>query len=119
MFSGGLVATFVFLLRSGLTHDFWDAHFWMLTLWHVLAGVAGASVNIAGGALVAVKFPDDPRKNAAAIAVYFGGGGLGVILSGAALPAPFSHHGHAAWPMSWIVLGVSSLMPVPYRYGRR
>lgn len=108
MFSVGIVATSVFLLFSGLTQDFW-----MLTLWRVLAGVAGAPVFIAGGALVAAMFPDDPKKNALAIAVYFGGGGLGLILSGAVLPALFEYQGITAWPLSWIALGVASLIACP------
>lgn len=108
MFSVGIVATSVFLLFSGLTQDFW-----MLTLWRVLAGVAGAPVFIAGGALVAAMFPDDAKKNALAIAVYFGGGGLGLILSGMALPALFEYQGITAWPLSWIALGVASLVACP------
>ncbi len=108
MFSVGLFATSAFLLFSGLTEDFW-----MLTLWRVLAGIAGAPVFIAGGALVAAMFPDEPGKNALAIAAYFGGGGLGMILSGATLPTLFEYHGAGAWPMSWIALGSASLLACP------
>lgn len=108
MFSIGLIGTSIFLLFSGLTQDFW-----MLTLWRILAGVTGAPVFIAGGALVAAMFPDDPKKNALAIAAYFGGGGLGLILSGAALPALFEYQGSTAWPLSWIALGVASLVACP------
>jgi MFS family permease len=75
--------------------------------------VAGAPVFIAGGALVAAMFPNDSKKNALAIAVYFGGGGLGLILSGAALPALFEYQGITAWPLSWIALGVASLLACP------
>lgn len=109
MFCVGLVATSVFLLLSGLTQDFW-----MLTLWRVLAGMASAPVFITGGALAAATFPDDPKKNALAIAVYFGGGGLGMILSGAVLPALFEYQSFTAWPVSWIILGVSSLIACPF-----
>jgi len=108
MFSVGIAGTSIFLLLSGLTQDFWA-----LTLWRVLAGVAGAPVFIAGGALVAALFPEDPRKNALAIAIYFGGGGLGMILSGAALPALFEYRGATAWPISWIALGIGSLLACP------
>ena len=108
MFSVGLVATSAFLLFSGLTQSFW-----MITLWRVLTGVAGAPVFISGGALVAAMFPDDPKKNALAIAVYFGGGGLGLILSGAVLPALFEYQGIGAWPLSWIALGAASLIACP------
>lgn len=108
MFSVGMIGTSIFLLFSGLTQDFW-----MLTLWRVLAGMTGAPVFIAGGALVAAMFPDDRKKNALAIAVYFGGGGLGLILSGVALPALFEFQGITAWPLSWIGLGIASLIACP------
>ncbi|MFK7836454.1 MAG: YbfB/YjiJ family MFS transporter [Sulfitobacter sp.] len=108
MFSVGLIGTSVFLLLSGLTQDFW-----MLTLWRILAGATGAPVFITGGALVAAMFPTNAPKNALAIAVYFGGGGLGLILSGAALPALFEYQGVSAWPLSWIALGIASLVACP------
>lgn len=105
MFSVGLIGMSVFLSFSGLTQDFW-----LLSLWHVLAGMAGAPVFIAGGALAAAMFPDDPKKNALAIAVNFDGGGLGLILSGATLPALFEYWGINTWPLSWIALGVASAL---------
>lgn len=108
LFSVGLIGTSACLLFSGLTEDFG-----MLTLWRILAGIAGAPAFITGGALAAAFFPDDPGKNALAIALYFGGGGLGMILSGAALPVLFEHYGAAAWPASWIALGVASLIICP------
>lgn len=105
IFSAGLIGVSIFLLFSGLTSDFK-----MLTLWRILAGIAGAPAFIAGSALVAALFPDDPKKNALGIALYFGGGGVGMILSGAALPVLFEQYGASVWPISWIALGVGSLI---------
>jgi len=108
LFSVGLVVTSVSLLMCG----FGDG-FWYLTFWRILAGVAGASVFIAGGTMAASLFPDDAKRNALAIAGYFGGAGLGMILSGAILPGLFARHGALFWPEAWIGLGVASLVLAP------
>ncbi len=108
LFSVGLVVTAVSLLMCG----FGDG-FLYLTFWRILAGVAGAPVFIAGGTMAASLFRDDARRNALAIAGYFGGAGLGMILSGAALPGLFARHGALFWPEAWIWLGVASLVLAP------
>lgn len=109
LFSAGLVVTSVSLLMCGF-----DDGFWYLTFWRILAGIAGAPVFIAGGAMAATLFPDDARKNALAIAGYFGGAGLGMILSGALLPGLFAQLGPAFWPKAWIGLGLCSLLVTPF-----
>jgi len=109
LFNAGLVVTSVSLLMCG----FGDG-FWYLTFWRVLAGIGGAPVFIAGGAMAATLFPDDARKNALAIAGYFGGAGLGMILSGALLPGLFAQLGPAFWPNAWIGLGLCSLVFSPF-----
>ena len=58
--------------------------------------------------LAASVFPDDPRKAAAAIAIYFGGGGVGLLVSGLVLPWLFAHGGDQAWPDAWLALGILS-----------
>ncbi len=108
LFAIGMLATSFFLLLSGLTRDFW----W-LTVWRILTGVFGAPVFISGGAMAATLFVNDPKRNALAIALYFGGGGLGMIVSGAALPVLFELGGTATWPTSWVLLGVASLVCCP------
>lgn len=108
LFNAGLVVTSVSLLMCGLGDGFW-----YLTFWRILAGIAGAPVFIAGGAMAATLFPGDARKNALAIAGYFGGAGLGMILSGALLPGLFAQHGPAFWPNAWIGLGLCSLLVAP------
>jgi len=108
LFSVGLVVTAVSLLMCG----FGDG-FWYLTFWRILAGLAGAPVFIAGGTMAASLSPNDARRNALAIAGYFGGAGLGMILSGAVLPGLFARHGALFWPEAWIGLGVASLVLAP------
>lgn len=109
LFSVGLVVTALSLLMCG----FGDG-FWYLSFWRILAGVAGAPVFIAGSTMAASMFPDDARRNALAIAGYFGGAGLGMILSGALLPGLFAWHGALFWPESWVGLGAVSLVLAPF-----
>jgi len=109
LFSVSLVVTALSLLMCGF-----GGGFWYLTFWRILAGVAGAPVFIAGGTMAASLFPEDARRNALAIAGYFGGAGLGMILSGALLPGLFAKHGSMFWPEAWIGLGVASLALAPF-----
>ena len=104
LFVLGMIVTSLSLILSGLTENFAA-----LTLWRVLAGIAGAPVFITGGALAANLFPDR-KRTALAIALYFGGGGVGMVLSGAVLPTFFASYGPVAWPLAWIGLGVASVL---------
>jgi predicted MFS family arabinose efflux permease len=74
----------------------------------LIAGISGAVVFISGGALAASLFPNDPARAAGAIAIYFAGGGVGLLLPGITLPALFAIGGDAAWPWAWLSLGVIS-----------
>ena len=105
LFSVGLFGTSLALLVSGLGEGLL-----YLTIWRVLAGVCGAVVFIAGSAIAAGVLRDDPKRNALAIALYFGGGGVGMALAGAVLPALFAQLGHQAWPLAWVLLGAASLV---------
>lgn len=109
LFAIGLVATTLALLATGLY-----AALWWQTVWRIVAGVVGAMSFSTAGALAAGLFQGDPRRNALAIAILFGsGGGLGIVLAGAALPLMLDAWGSASWPMGWIVIGAMSLSFVP------
>lgn len=109
LFAFGLTFTTLSLLATGL-----EAALWWQTLWRVLAGVFGAMSFATAGALTAQLFRDDPKRNALAIAILFGsGGGLGIVLAGAALPLMIAYFGNASWPMGWIVIGIASLIFLP------
>ena len=109
LFAIGLVATTLALLATGL-----HAALWWQTLWRIVAGVVGAMSFSTAGALAAGLFQGDPRRNALAIAILFGsGGGLGIVLAGAALPLMLDAWGPASWPLGWIVIGAMSLSFVP------
>lgn len=103
LFIWGMVVTVLALFAAGFSRDFW-----VLSFWRVLAGAGGAPVFIAGGVLASTLFRDDPVKTALAIAVYFGGGGLGMVLSGLSIPLYLEALGGVNWPMTWIGLGLAS-----------
>ncbi len=104
LFVGGMFVTAVALLLTGLVADFN-----LLAALRFAAGVSGAIVFIAGGGLAAALFPHDPRRAAAAIGIYFAGGGIGIALPGITLPWLFAWSGSAAWPTAWIGMGIAAL----------
>lgn len=109
LFAFGLVTTTLALLATGL-----NSAIWWQTTWRILAGILGAMSFSTAGALAAGLFQGDARRNAMAIAILFGtGGGLGIVLAGAALPLFLEAYGPAAWPMGWVAIGVASLSVLP------
>lgn len=107
LFVWGMVAVAVALAGSALTRDIWALGFW-----RVAAGIGGAPVFIAGGAMAAALFPGDPRRSAMAIAIYFGGGGLGMLLSGLGLPWFMDWSGPQGWPLAWLMLAAGCALAV-------
>ena len=109
LFAFGLITTTLALLATGL-----NANMSWQTLWRILAGVFGAMSFSTAGALTARLFPNEPKKNALAIAILFGsGGGLGIVLAGASLPLMLEKLGPSAWSTAWILLGTISLLFLP------
>lgn len=106
LFIGGMILMTVALAGSGLTRDFaW------LSVWRVVAGIGGAPVFVAAGALAARLWRGDASRNALAIAlVLAGGGGLGMLGSGLVVPWILERGSIAAWPAAWLAMaGVSAL----------
>jgi predicted MFS family arabinose efflux permease len=109
LFAFGLITTTIALLATGL-----NTALWWQTTWRALAGIFAAMSFSTAGVLAAQLFRDDPRRNALAIAILFGcGGGLGIVLSGAALPILLGLYGNAAWPWGWVLIGGTSLLVLP------
>ena len=105
LFVWGMALTTLALSASALTRDLeW------LSLWRIVAGIGGAPVFIAGGAIASAIFVRDRARNALVIAVYFGGGGLGMIATGLILPGFMSWFGAAGWPLAWLLLGLGSFL---------
>ena len=105
IFALGMVLTALALLATGLTRDLM-----LLNLWRVLAGVGGAWVFICGGALSGNIFPSEPQRATTTIAIYFAGGGFGLVLCGLTLPWLLETQGAAAWPWAWQAMGVVAFL---------
>ena len=100
LFCAGMVVTALALLATGLVRDLGA-----LMALRVLAGIGGAAVFICGGALSGNIFPERPHLATTTIAIYFAGGGIGLMLSGVAVPLGLEARGDAAWPLAWQAMG--------------
>lgn len=105
LFAIGMFATSLGILATGLSRD----PVW-LSVSRFVAGVGGASVFICGGALSGNIFPDRPALGTTTIAIYFAGGGLGLVVGGVMVPLLLESGGAAAWPQTWIWMGVLSIV---------
>ena len=103
LFVWGMALTTASLVFSALTSDIT-----ILSALRIAAGIGGAPVFIAGGAMTSAMFADNPSKNALALAVYFGGGGFGMVLTAASLPLFIDWFGPPGWPLAWLMLGIAS-----------
>lgn len=109
LFSFGLVTTACALLATGVIEALW----WQ-SLWRILAGIFGALSFSTSGVLAARLFQSDPKRNALAIALLFGtGGGMGIMLAGAAVPPMLQLYGITSWPWAWTIIGLTSLTFLP------
>lgn len=93
------------VLATALFRDFVE-----IAAVRMLTGIAAAYVFITGGALAAYIFPYDARRAASAIAIYFAGGGGGLLVTAITLPWLLETRGDAAWPEAWLLLGAMSLV---------
>ena len=107
LFVAGLAITVITLLLCGVTRDLS-----LMMFWRFACGIGSAWVFACGGALVAAHYGKDPAQSAAAIAIYYAGGGLGIALSGVLLYPVLGTVGgqHWSWPAGWVVLGVAALV---------
>ena len=106
---GGAVLAGVFMMLSGLVVD---AN--LLIAQRVLAGIASAFIFISGGVLAARLSLLHPDRAGLLIGIYYGGTGVGIVLSALLVPlalAAASAHGAAhAWQWAWIALGAVCLL---------
>ncbi|RPH42112.1 MAG: YbfB/YjiJ family MFS transporter [Burkholderiales bacterium] len=104
LFASGMVITAVALAATGLVRDVGA-----LTVMRGLSGVGGAMVFVCGGALSGNVFPGQPARATTTIAIFFAGGGIGLMLCGVAVPLLLEAYGDTAWPLAWQAMGVASL----------
>jgi len=79
-----------------------------LSAMRALTGLGAPWLFSCGAALVAFIFADDPHRRGLAVGIYFSGGGLGMIISGLALPPLLEFAGSSAWRTSWYLIGGTS-----------
>lgn len=106
---GGAVLAGIFMMLSGLVVD---AN--LLIAQRVLAGIASAFIFISGGVLAARLSLLHPDRAGLLIGIYYGGTGVGIVLSALLVPvalAAANAHGAAhAWQWAWIALGAVCLL---------
>jgi predicted MFS family arabinose efflux permease len=106
-FLAGLAVTALALLASGATADFT-----LLLGLRMLAGVTGALTFVVGAVLAAqAGIGAASRRQAVLIAVYFGGGGSGMVASSLAVPLVLALGG--GWRAGWLVLGALACLCLP------
>ncbi len=104
---GGAVLASFFMGLSG-----WFTEAQPLLLQRLLAGVASALVFIAGGLLAARLGAKHPQHSGLLLGMYYGGTGLGIVLSALLVPwlldlTQAQSHG---WQWSWWVLALTCLL---------
>jgi len=104
LFCAGMLLTSVALLATGMVRELDQ-----LIAARIAAGIGGAAVFICGGALSGNVLPDRPQLATTTIAVYFAGGGIGLMLTGIAVPLMLDAGGDAAWPLAWRAMGWAAL----------
>lgn len=97
-FAFGLVLATASLFATG-----WSSDYAVLLALRAVAGAAGALSLITGGALAAAAGGGGGKgRPTLALGVYFGGAGLGMVVSAFAVPALVAE---AGWRTGWFVLG--------------
>jgi len=104
LFAVGMAVTAAALLATGLVRDPLA-----LSLARAVSGIGGAMVFVCGGALSGNVFPGQPQRATTTIAIYFAGGGIGLMLCGVAIPLLLAAQGDAAWPLAWRAMGWTSV----------
>ena len=105
LFNVGMAVTVAALVGSGLA----DSLGAQLGL-RAVAGAGGAMVFICGAVLASNLFPERPDLSSSAVAVYFGGAGAGILLSGVGVPWFLAVAGDGAWRSAWLAIGIVSTL---------
>ncbi|OQW55258.1 MAG: MFS transporter [Proteobacteria bacterium SG_bin9] len=92
----GVIACIVSLALCAIT-----SNFGLLSFARLLAGAGGAFGFIAGGALAAHIAQANPDRSAFLLGLYYGGSGVGIIVSGLVAPLMLDALGAGSWPKIW------------------
>lgn len=75
----------------------------------VLAGLGGGFAFVSGGVLAAGVAQRNPARAAFLLGLFYAGPGLGILLSGIAVPIILERSDAGSWRMAWAALAVLSL----------
>ena len=104
LLSGGASAA-VLLIGHGLVTG--DAALYALRL---LTGIASAATFVGGGLLAArLASRGEPRAAGLVLGIYYGGTGVGIVVSALLVPMLSARPTPHAWQQAWIALGVAAL----------
>ncbi|WP_247671633.1 YbfB/YjiJ family MFS transporter [Micromonospora sp. M61] len=95
-FRAGMVLTAASLVATAVSGDYL-----VLLVLRTLSGAAGAVVFVAGS-VIASRLAAD-AASATPLTVYFAGAGLGIVVSGLAIPLLGVH-----WRLAWVTLGAAA-----------
>ena len=98
----GMVVTAAALAATAATSSYP-----VLLLTRAAAGLAGTLVFITGG--VIASHTAGSTRSAAPLTIYYSGAGLGIALSGAAIPALLGQH-PGRWPLAWVGLAAAAAL---------
>jgi predicted MFS family arabinose efflux permease len=75
----------------------------------VLAGLGGGFAFVSGGVLAAGVAQRNPERAAFLLGLFYAGPGLGILLSGVAVPFTLERFGAGSWGAAWAALAALSL----------
>lgn len=99
----GLAVTTLSLLGTAATDNVI-----LLAGLRLLAGISGAITFVTGAGLVAgLGRHSSPQRGALLLGIYFAGGGVGILVSGLAIPSLLAMtSAHSGWRLGWVVLAI-------------
>ncbi|NPC59157.1 YbfB/YjiJ family MFS transporter [Caenimonas soli] len=100
LFRAGLLLTVASLPLMAVSSSF----SWLVVL-RLVSGLGTAWSFSTGGVLVSQIYANEPKRKGAATGLFFGGAGLGMVISGAVVPAILEWRGPSGWALAWLVLG--------------
>lgn len=107
VFVSGMVVSAVALLATAASGDYV-----FLSTVRAVGGFATAVVFVIGSVLAARVQVPERRQSATMVSIYIAGVGVGIIVSGIAVPMVLDALGPSGWPAGWLVMGALSVIAV-------
>lgn len=105
-FTIALLSVAVMGALSGSTSSFGP-----ILIARTLSGISAGVGFVTGGSLISsASSKIGPRVTAVALGIYYAGAGIGIVISGLALPPLLSHFGMQAWHEGWFLMAGFSLL---------